>query len=267
MRLTATTPAFGTTIEVSVAHANRREAELAIEDALDAATGIARLLSAEAPESQLFRLNRDRRLERPDAHLLALLGQARALSELTRGAFDITAQRVRQEAPRARSNWSHVDFDCASARLKKPGMAITLNGLAPGYAADLALAAMRARGVVQAVLKFLHPRIPGATVALARTDGRCEATSGNYEASFNPDLVQHGVLDPGTGESPQELASVTVLAASGSQADGLSTAFMVMGARKAHALAARLPGVDILTINKRGVVWKSPNFSVSGSPI
>lgn len=46
-------------------------------------------------------------------------------------------------------------------------------------------------------------------------------------------------------------------------ADGLSTAFMVMGARKVHALAAGLPGVGLMTINKRGVVWKSTAFPVA----
>jgi FAD:protein FMN transferase len=51
-----------------------------------------------------------------------------------------------------------------------------------------------------------------------------------------------------------------VVAPSGILADGLSTAFMVMGARKAHATAAGMAGVDVMTINKRGVVWKSPGF-------
>ena len=86
------------------------------------------------------------------------------------------------------------------------------------------------------------------------------ATSGDYATTFTPDFVHHHIFDPATGESPQELASVTVVAPTGMQADGLSTACMVMGARKAHALAARLPGVDVMTINKRGVVWKSPSF-------
>jgi len=91
-------------------------------------------------------------------------------------------------------------------------------------------------------------------------DGRCVATSGDYASTFTPDFMQHHIFDPATGNSLQELASVTVLAPSALLADGLSTAFMVMGARKSHALAARLDGVDLMTINKRGVVWKSQGF-------
>jgi thiamine biosynthesis lipoprotein len=158
-------------------------------------------------------------------------------------------------------------------------MAITLNGLAQGYAADLALAAVRAHGVHNALLdtgEFIgagsrdgrhpwtlgvpDPRAPARIAATLPLRGRSVATSGDYASAFTPDLVHHHILDPATGDSPRDLASVTVLAPTGIEADGLSTAFMVLGARTAHLLAARLPDVDLMTINKRGVVWKSPGF-------
>ena len=112
-------------------------------------------------------------------------------------------------------------------------------------------------------LGVLDPRDADALAAVLTVDGRCVATSGDYASTFTPDFVHHHIFDPATGESPPELASVTVLTPSALQADGLSTAFMVMGARKAHALAARLAGVDVMTINKRGVVWKSPTFPLA----
>ena len=105
-----------------------------------------------------------------------------------------------------------------------------------------------------------HPRDVGAMVNTLQLEGRSVATSGDYASWFTPDFVHHHIFDPATGESPQELASVTVVAPSAMEADGLSTAFMVMGARKAHALAAKLPGVDLMAMNKRGIVWKSPSF-------
>ncbi len=51
-----------------------------------------------------------------------------------------------------------------------------------------------------------------------------------------------------------------MLAPSGIEADGLSTAFMVLGSRGAHALAARLSGVDLLTIDKQGRARRSPGL-------
>lgn len=289
-------PAFGTTIRISLFHPEPLVAELATKDALRAVRKVERVTSIANPSSQVFQLNRDGALARPDPHLLAVLDQARALSVLTRGAFDITVQPLWQlyrHAPQANGRplqserlkasvkvgWQRVLFDTERVAFMRPGMQLTLNGLARGYAADRALAALRAHGIADALVDtgdftsdggqpgqrpwtvgVADPRDPAALAATMRLDGRSAATSGDYASTFTPDFVHHHIFDPGTGESPQELAGVTVLAPTGMLADGLSTAFMVMGSRKSHALAATLPGVDLMTINKRGVVWKSPGF-------
>ena len=293
---TGAAQAFGTTISVTLFHADRRQAEPGIAEALAQACKVDRLMSIYNPDSEVFRLNRDGMLFDPDPHLLAVLEQARALSELSKGAFDITVQplwRAFREAAgmngrparaehlkaSSRVNWERVAVSAERVAFQKAGMAITLNGLAQGYGADLAMAALRARGIGNALvdvgefsaagskpgpqpwtLGIADPRQPGALAATLHMDGRSVATSGDYECTFTPDFVHHHIFDPKTGESPQELASVTVLAPTCMLADGLSTAFMVMGERKAHAMAATLPGVDLVTINKRGVVWKSPGF-------
>jgi thiamine biosynthesis lipoprotein len=93
------------------------------------------------------------------------------------------------------------------------------------------------------------------------------ATSGDYASTFTPDCVHHHIFDPATGFSPLDLASVTVMAPTGLQADGLSTAFMVLGAARAHGLAACLPGVDLLTIDKRGLARRSPGFAAAELPL
>lgn len=288
--------AFGTTVTVSVVHHDSGEAELAISEALAEVRKVDTLMSVQREASQVYQLNRDGYLERPDAHLLAVLAHARALSQQTSGAFDITVQPLWRSFQQAAQGgflppagikqqgmkcvgWEWVLASAEEVRFAMPGMAITLNGLAQGYAADLALAALRRHGIGHALLdtgefigkgrrSSLRPWVLGVPdprelermAATIPVEGRSMATSGDYQSTFTPDFVHHHILDPATGDSPQELASVTVLAPTGISADGLSTAFMVMGARKAHALAARLSGVDLMTINKRGVVWKSPKF-------
>ena len=297
--LTGATLAFGTTVSASVVHFDARVAEAAIGDALDQALQVDRLMSLYSPASQVFQLNRDGVLAQPHPHLLEALRQARALSELTRGAFDITVQPLWQTfrsaadastlpspaqrlQAKAQVGWQRMTFDQTQVRLNKTGAAITLNGIAQGYAADLAMAAVRARGIEHALLDMgefsahgnkgphqpwtlgvIDPRDGEALAAILRLDGRCLSTSGDYATAFTPDFVHHHIFDPASGDSPLELASVTVLAPSAMLADGLSTAFMVMGARKSHALAARLIGVDLMTINKRGVRWKSPAFPLA----
>lgn len=288
--------AFGTTISVSVLHADAQLARLAIDEALHAAQRVDRLMSIYHPDSQVYQLNRDGLLARPDGQLLEVLAQARELSMVSDGAFDITVQPLwraysaaaahgmlptdaaRRQA-RALVGWQELEFDQEAVRLARPGMAITLNGLAQGYAADRALAALQARGIQHALLDTgefvargrkqhrqpwtLGIRAPRDADALATTlyvEGCGVATSGDYEATFTPDFAHHHIFDPALGDSPAELASVSVLAPSGMLADGLSTAFMVMGRKRAAALAAQLPGVDLMTIDKQGRSWQTPTF-------
>jgi FAD:protein FMN transferase len=292
-----TDAAFGTVIRVEVLHQDQRQAELAIQDALSEAKKIDALMSIHQENSQVFRLNRDGRLHRPDAHLLAVLKQASELSELSKGAFDVTVQPLWLEfskaaaahalpsdgerlAAKSRVDWKSLRVTPDEIRFAQPDMAITLNGIAQGYAVDLALAAVRARGVKHALLDtgefgalgapapgrkwtlgVQDPRRAGNNYTSAlQMDGRSVATSGDYETAFTADFAHHHIFDPATGDSPPELASVTVVAPSGALADGLSTALFVMGAERAMRLVAQLDQVDVLLVDKGGKVWKSPGL-------
>ena len=292
--------AFGTTIQIALVHADEQVARTAIGEALAAAQRVDRLMSIYQPASQVYQLNRDGVLHRPDPQLLAVLAQARALSEWTDGAFDITVQplwRTWREAvargalpaaaqrrqAQAKVDWRQVEFDERRVTLA-PGMAITLNGLAQGYAADMALAAVQAHGIRHALLdtgefvargrKRAHqpwalgvrdPRDEQVLAATLFINGCGVATSGDYESVFTPDYLHHHIFDPAAGDSPQELASVTVMAPTGMLADGLSTACMVLGRERAAALAASLPGVDLLAIDKQGREWRSAGFPPEAS--
>ena len=292
--------AFGTTIQIALVHADEQVARTAISDALAAAQRVDRLMSIYQPASQVYQLNRDGVLHRPDPQLLAVLAQARALSQWTDGAFDITVQPLwrtwrdavargalpaaeKRRQAQAKVDWRQVEFDARRVTLA-PGMAITLNGLAQGYAADMALAAVQAHGIRHALLdtgefvargrKRAHqpwalgvrdPRDDQALAATLFINGCGVATSGDYESVFTPDYQHHHIFDPAAGDSPQELASVTVMAPTGMLADGLSTACMVLGRERAALLAASLPGVDLLAIDKQGREWRSPGFPPEAS--
>lgn len=288
--------AFGTTISISVVHADAGLAARAIEDGLRAAQQIDRLMSIYRSDSQVYQLNRDGALAHPDPRLLEVLAQAAALSGMSGGAFDVTVQPLwrlysqaaargglPRDAERRRAqalvDWRQLEFDKDIVRFRKPGMALTLNGLAQGYAADQALAAVQAHGVRDAlldtgefvargrkprrrpwILGIRDPRDADALAATLYAQGCSVATSGDYECTFTPDYRHHHIFDPSLGDSPDELASVTVLAPTSLLADGLSTAFMVMGWERAHALAARLPAVDLMVIDKQGRERRSAGF-------
>ncbi|MTV41796.1 FAD:protein FMN transferase [Duganella radicis] len=288
--------AFGTTISISVANADDELAQRAIAEALQAALAVDRLMSIYHPASQVYQLNRDGVLHKPDARLIEVLAKATHLSDISGGAFDVTTQplwRLYTEAARAGGlpsdedrrraqalvDWRQLAFDADHIRFRRPGMALTLNGLAQGYAADQALAALQAHGVRHAlldtgeftargqkpgrqpwVLGVRDPRDPGALVTTLSAQGCSVATSGDYECSFTPDYRHHHIFDPASGDSPTELASVTVVAPTALEADGLSTAFMVMGWERAKALAAQLRAVDLMVVDKQGRSRRTAGF-------
>lgn len=288
--------AFGTTVTIQVLHPDPLTARTAIADALQQVSLVDALMSVQRPSSQVYQLNAQGQLNDPDPHLLAVLAYAQQLSSQTAGAFDISVQPLwlafsqaqaqgRLPAPQtvaraqALVNWRGVTARPDQIALATPGMAITLNGLAQGYAVDLAVAALRAKGVSHAlldtgefgaigtkageqpwILGIKNPRQTDALAARVAMDGRALSTSGDYETCFSPDFSHHHIFDPATGDSPNALASVSVLAPTGMMADGLSTAFMVLGADKALALAARLPQVDALLIHKNGSQQKTAHF-------
>lgn len=288
--------AFDTSISVQLLHDDEKQANLAIEDAFAAAKKIDFLMSVYRHSSQVFTLNAIGNLDHPDPHLVAVLKIARDLTALTQGAFDVTVQPLwiayknahsrgdlptdaERESARTLVDSRQLVFDERSVQLLRPGMAITLNGIAQGYTTDLALAAIRARGIRHALLDMgecgavgardedrpwmLGIQDPRKSELLARTlrmDSRSVATSGDYETGFNADFSQHHIFDPHTGSSPLELASATVVAPTAVLADGLSTAMMVMGATRAIKLASTLENVDVMLTGKAGERWESPDF-------
>ncbi|MFZ6773348.1 FAD:protein FMN transferase [Undibacterium sp. SXout7W] len=288
--------AFGTTISIDVIHSDQPLARTAISAALAAAQEIDRLMSLHSEHSQVTQLNRHAYLNAAHPHLLKVLTSAAELSALSDGAFDITVQPLwlsYQEAAAHQTlpsdderhramglvDWRQISLNGNAVKFNRPGMSVTLNGIAQGYAVDVARQVLLEHGITHALLdtgefsargnKLNHqawsvgirdPRNTQALTGVAPLLGRSLATSGDYETSFTPDFAHHHIFDPGSGDSPTELASVSVIADTGLLADGLSTAMMVLGVEKSLSLAARLEGVDVLLIGKNGKQWQSPAF-------
>ena len=281
---------FGTTVSLRVLHEDEHTAKQALDAALAAVRDVDRLMSLHRADSELSRLNRDSRLLNPDPRVVTVLKAAQDTARLTHGAFDVTVQPLwmaavaHSDSKRALSHvdWRRLEVSDERITLHEPGMAVTLNGIAQGYGADVALATLTSHGISHALLDtgefstlgqrddglpwMLAVRDPRDAQKLAHTwesDGRALATSGDYETTFSEDFSQHHIFDPKTGQSPQQLASVSVLAPSGMQADALSTACMVMGMQASLQLAERVSGVDVLCISKRGEIQRSAGFPVS----
>ena len=255
-------------------------------------------------KSALSRLNRDGVLHQPHPDFVRLLQVAQRVSAQSSGQFDVTVQplwAVWQHAKtqgrlptareinqaKARVGWQKVEVSANKIRFLQPGMGITLNGIAQGFAGDLAQAALRAHGIEHALLDtgewlmqgqapggqpwrlgLQHPRAlpagaqavqpgPAASIdpqkllAQLTTDGRAVATSSDVNHRFGADDTHHHIVNPATGYSPRALSSVTVLAASGVMADALTKVMFMGDVAQAMRLARRW-GVDVVAVDKSG---------------
>jgi FAD:protein FMN transferase len=295
--------AFGTIVSLKASHKDARTLEVALDAAWKELVHVEEAASLFRADSGLCRLNREGVLVAPPARLVELLNEALAISGLTDGAFDPTVQPLwlvydkaykaggyatSDEIARARAliGWRDVIASAREIRYKRPGMALTLNGMAQGFATGRCLEVLRAHGIENAFIDtgeigavgarngdhgkdsgwtaaIADPRKPDEAIGLAQPLHGILATSGDYATVWSSDYTHHHILDPETARSPFVAASVSVLAQSGGLADGLSTAMMVMGPEKSIALAQRLKGVEALIVTKSGARHMTPGFPIA----
>src|SRR5207248_257687 len=93
-----------------------------------------------------------------------------------------------------------------------------------------------------------HPRRDGELIDSIRVSNRAVCTSGDYLRRSSGDAGVHHILDPRTGASANQVASVTVVAPTAMLADAVGTAAFVLGPAEGIRLFDRL-GVDGLILS------------------
>lgn len=259
-----------------------------------------KLLSVTGENSDVFLLNRGRRAQLSD-ETAELLRSAIALSRRTDGAFDPTVYPLvqlwgftegTQRVP-AQDELQAVLDNIGIENIEQDGNAVTLKngaqldfgGIAKGYAAEKCAALLQTAGVEAALLSLggnvqtigtkpdgsqwavgiADPAQPAQAIATLRFTGSLAlVTSGGYQRYFEEDGVRyHHILDPETGMPAQSgLASVTVLAESGTLADALSTALFVMGLDAAAQFWRSSDDFEAIFITDDGQIFATQGAAV-----
>lgn len=174
-----------------------------------------------------------------------------------------------------------VSVEGATVTLRDPQACVDLGGIAKGYIADGILALLRERGVEHALVNLggnvavmggkedgspwrvgIRKPLPSNTLPLLDSFATLDVadgsvvTSGIYERAFERDgVLYHHILDPRTGFSAQtDLLSATVISRASLDADGYTTALVIMGADRALAFAEAHPALEAVLVTSEGDV-------------
>ena len=234
---------------------------------------------------------------------LKLIQFAQNVSRKSGGAFDITVGAYRGlwkfdedmdrtlpdpkdvAARRKLTGWRDVVVDAKkkTVKLRRKGMAITLGGIAKGYAVDRAVALLRGRGYQNFIMQaggdlyvsgtkggqkwrvgIRDPRGGrDATFAITELQDRTFSTSGDYERGFVKDGVRyHHILDPKTGQPARLCRSVTVSARDAITADAWSKPLFILGPERGLKLLKSMPDLQAVFVDAKNQIHTTAGLKV-----
>lgn len=258
------------------------EAAKLIAAARDEIARLEAIFSLYRAGSALSRLNRDGVLIDPPFEMLELFSLAGAVHAATGGLFDPTVQplwaayaehHAKGKAPPAavvagalaRVGWAGLRIDEGRIGFARPGMAITLNGIAQGYVADRVAALLRARGLRDVLVDTGEIRAlgrapdgtgwpvtlvaDGAAARRVSLSDRALATSAPLGTVLDAAGRVGHILDPLTGmPAGARWRVVSVAAASAALADALSTGFCLMERARITRALGHFPDAELVRL-------------------
>jgi thiamine biosynthesis lipoprotein len=278
--------AMSTRVSVAAIHHSRCLLEDAAGRALEEMDRLIDLLNRFDPASAVGVLNAEGCLAAPPPELTLLLDRSAAVREASGGAFDITVQPLVDLLKGAggspdpvvwRNTLEMVGADAlrvSAARIafERDGMGITLDGIAKGYIVDAMAAVVEAHGIDRYLIDaggdirasglredgfawevaVRDPRHGGILPSPLRMTGGAVATSGGYEARFDPEGSWHHIVSSRTGRSPDDVLSATVAGPTAFASDALATAVLLMSPREGVRFIDSLPGFECMVIDGQG---------------
>ena len=187
------------------------------------------------------------------------------------------AGRVPDESERLkvlqRCGMRNIDLNVErkSIRFRTPGLELNLGSTGKGYALDRAAKILREHKLEQTLLHgggssvlalgnepgskngwrvgLANPLDSARDYAIVHLRDRALGTSGKRQQGFEHNGRRLGhILDPRRGWPAEGVLSVSVLAPTAALADGLATAFFVLGIEKTRAFCARYPKVAAIMV-------------------
>ncbi len=269
--------------------------------AVDEIRRIETLMTTWKDDSEISRVNQAAGKEavQVSPETLAVVEKSNWMSAHSEGVFDISFEAMHGlwkfdqdleesvpkkadvEAKKKLIDWRKilVDHEKRTIKLEKPGMRISLGGIAKGYAVDAAAKVLEKGGVTSFFAQaggdlyvrgkkadgtswrvgVRDPRAAtGDFFAFLPVEDHAFSTAGDYERSFVKDGRRyHHIIDPRTGYPATASRSVTVWAKDAFTADALDDAVFILGPEKGLALIESIDDAGCVIVDAKNKVWIS----------
>jgi len=273
-----------------------------LDEAFELCAELEALLSITIESSDVWRINNA--AGEPvsvDTRTIEVIKTGLTLGEISNGMFDITIGRLSRlwdfqgqgdgssvsllpapseiEKSKATIDYTQVQIDGDTVRLKNQDAWIDLGAIAKGFIADRIVELLKEQGVSGALIDLGGDVItignrPGGDpwrVALRKPFGSADewigivevsdaavVSSGTYERQFEVDgITYHHILDPTTGKPViTDVAGATVIAEDALIGEGLSTIAVLLGSERAPVYFEQTPGFigAVLVLNNGEVL-------------
>jgi thiamine biosynthesis lipoprotein len=260
--------------EISVVGNDKQWAEDRIDDAVIEINRVFGLLSVTDSNSPINMVNANAGIApvKVDQEVFNLVKRSLNISDLTRGAFDIT------------SNYRNVIMDAKNSTiyLTEAGMQINLESIVKGYATDRAKYVLQINGVLSGIVNAFGNMITWGsqpchkpwTIEAAYPEQKPDAfsnlnisnmaisTLGKLEYHINADGQYSQLLNPKTGLPLHSFNSVSVYSPTAELAAAMSAPVKVMGVKMSMKLFNKLNQLVCVIVNKRKKVYTSKSISL-----
>ncbi len=261
--------ALGADVQISL-YAPAHQAQTALNTCKAQLKLIERQFSLYDPNSALSGLNRAGKLARPHPWMQELLRQCDTIHRATSGAFDPTVQPLwlalsrghPTQAARHAIGWERVTHSPDQIALDS-GQALTLNGIAQGYATDVIKSQLAAVGLQKSLINIgefaalggpFHIGVEDPSAGLVTTRKLVnQAIATSSPGALQLDARHSHILSP--TDADMIWSTVSVMARSAALADAASTAFCTMTFEEIKAAKSNLPEInEVIAVDHAGQI-------------
>ncbi|SHG37095.1 thiamine biosynthesis lipoprotein [Flavobacterium micromati] len=295
---------LGSPFEVTAVAKDTVKANEYIDLAIAETKRIENLISDWIPTTQISDVNRNAGIKpvKVDAEVFDLVERSIKISQITKGAFDIsyasmdkiwkfdgsmktmpTAEAIKKSV--AKIDYKNIILNKSEHTifLKLAGMKLGLGGIGQGYIADKVKDLLFSKGCLSGVINvsgdinawgkqpdrklwsigIVNPLNKNKVFATFPLEDSAVETSGSYEKYVIFNGIRYShIIDPRTGYPATGIVSISVFAKQTEIADAMATGIFVMGVEVGLDLVNQIKGVECIIVDDQGKIHSSKGIDI-----